>query len=154
MAAKKTPDGVAQRYELSRLGVFALRHSMFLKCQFDRQYVFPKEEKVPTMWQATLRSLGITDESGLGYQSKDGPSQPYCSFNFGARHVLAEACVTGSNPPVEGVSFNPALCAAPAEFEKTSFDLALTNEILDALSIGSRYSRRFSQRDPRRFSPS
>ena len=104
-------------------------------------------------WTA-VSTLGITDESGLGYQSKDGPSQPYCSFNFGARHVLAEACVTGRDPLVERVSSNPALCAAPAEFEKTSFDLALTNEILDALSIGSRYSRRFSQRDPRRFFPS
>jgi hypothetical protein len=76
MAAKKTPDGVAQRYELSRLGVFALRHSVFLKCQFDRRYIFTKEEGLPTMTQTAVSTLNITDESGLGYQSKDGPSQP------------------------------------------------------------------------------
>jgi hypothetical protein len=49
MAAKNTPDGVAQRYELSWLGVFALRHSVFLKCQFDRHYIFTKEKGLPTM---------------------------------------------------------------------------------------------------------
>jgi hypothetical protein len=73
---KVTSEGIAQRYELPGLRILLFPRRVFLERQFDLHYIFAKEEEVETVGQTVLRSVSITDQSGLGYPEEGDISQP------------------------------------------------------------------------------